>query len=130
MMDNTLFLLALLFFIEVAETTQYKGETFNQAINTLYHIYKERRVEFFMYHFSFFYVLYVSFEYDLLNFWTVTILLTKAADFSLKLYLFKKIDEGGYFTLETYGMPDMVLDWKIRYLSVIVYTGLFIPGFF
>ena len=75
-------------------------------------------------------MLYVSASYDLVNIWTVSIILAKTADLSMKLYLFKKIDKGGYFNLENYGVEDIVLDWKLRYLSVIVYTGLFIPALF
>ena len=74
--------------------------------------------------------MYVGISYDLFNIWTVSIVLTKGADLATKLYLFKKIKTGGYFNIEQYGVEDMVLDWKIRYLSVILYTGLFIPALF
>lgn len=129
-MDERLFLLLILFFIELAETAQYKGHTFNEAINNLYLLFRRHRVRFLFFHSSLVYVTYLSVTYDLLNIWTLSILLAKMADVGMKLYLFKKIETGGYFNIEQYGVADMVLDWKIRYLSVIVYTGLFIPAVF
>ena len=129
-MDEHLFLLLILFFIEVAETAQYRGHTFNAAINNLYTLYKHHRIQFLLFHSSLAYVLYVTLTYDLLNIWTLSILLTKGADVGMKFYLFRKIEHGGYFNIEQYGVEDVSLDWKIRYLSVIVYTGLFIPALF
>lgn len=129
-MPETLFLLLILFFIELAETSQYRGITFNEAVNNLYGLYRHHKIQFLLFHSSFVYVLYVSVSYELVNIWTVSILLAKGADFIMKLYLFKKIEAGGYFNIEHYGVADMILDWKIRYLSVIVYTGLFIPALF
>lgn len=129
-MQESLFLLLLLFFIELAETSQYRGTTFNEAVNNLYALYKHHRLRFMLFHTSLAFVLYVAAAYDLVNIWTVSIILTKAADLSMKLYLFKKIDKGGYFDIRGYGVEDIVLDWKIRYLSVVVYTGLFIPALF
>ncbi len=129
-MDESLFLLLILFFIELAETSQYRGHTFSEAVNNLYVLYRRHRIQFLLFHTSLAYVFYVAVSYDLVNIWTVSILLAKGADFMMKLYLFKKIETGGYFNIEEYGVSDLVLDWKIRYLSVIVYTGLFIPALF
>jgi len=129
-MQDGLFLLLLLFFIEMAETAQYQGATFNKAVNNLYGIYKHRPFRFVLFHASLMYMLYITVSYDLLNIWTLTIILTKMADLGMKLYLFRKIDQAGYFSLESYGVEDIVLDWKLRYLSVVIYTGLFIPGVF
>lgn len=129
-MQESLFLLLLLFFIELAETSQYRGHTFNEAVNNLYVLYKHHLLRFLLFHSSLVFVLYVAAAYDLVNIWTVSIILTKAADLSMKLYLFKKIDKGGYFDIQEYGVEDIVLDWKIRYLSVVVYTGLFIPALY
>lgn len=129
-MQESLFLLLLLFFIELAETSQYRGHTFNEAVNNLYVLYKHHLLRFLLFHSSLVFVLYVAAVYDLVNIWTVSIILTKAADLSMKLYLFKKIDKGGYFDIQVYGVEDIVLDWKIRYLSVVVYTGLFIPALY
>lgn len=127
-MESALFLLLLLFFIELAETTQYQGATFDAALNRLYHIAATRPWQFLLYHSSLGYVLYVAFAYELLNIWTVSIILTKVLDLAIKLYLFAKIRRGGYFSLAQYGMEDMPLDWKLRYFSVVLYTGLFIPA--
>ena len=127
-MQEALFLLLLLFFIELAETAQYRGHTFNEAINNLYTLYKRHILKFVLFHSSLAYLLYVTATYDLVNIWTISIILTKMADIATKFYLFKKIDQGGYFNIEQFGVPDVVLDWKLRYLSVIVYTGLFIPA--
>jgi len=129
-MDERLFLLLILFFIELGETAQYRGHTFNEAINNLYAVYRHHRIQFLLFHSSLVYVLYVSLSYDLLNIWTLSILLTKGADIGMKFYLFKKIDRGGFFNIEQFGVEDITLDWKIRYLSVVVYTGLFIPALF
>jgi hypothetical protein len=130
MMQDGLFFLLLLFFIELAETSQYKGMTFSIAVNNLYRLYKQQFFRFLLFHTSLVYVIYITVNYELFNIWTVTIILTKAADFCMKLYLFRRIDQRGYFNLESYGMGDIVLDWKLRYLSVVVYVGLFIPGVF
>ena len=129
-MDNALFLLLLLFFIEVAETTQYQGRNFDEAVHNLYRLYHSRRLQFLFYHSSLIYMLYVMTAYDLVNAWTLSIILTKLADVMTKFYLFKKIDSGEFESFAQYGLGDVPLNWKLRYFSVVLYTGLFIPALF
>ena len=125
-----LFLLLILFFIELAETTQYNQKTFNDIINNLYILYTKNILKFILFHSFLLYVIYISFEHTLFNIWTISIILTKLCDLGIKLYLFKKIDNNGYFNIEDYGITNSEVDWKIKYLSVVIYTGLFIPAVF
>lgn len=129
-MDNALFLLLLLFFIELAETNQYQGRNFDEAIHNLHAIYRSKRWQFVLYHSSLAYMLYISAAYDLINLWTLSIMLTKMADIMTKLYLFKKIESGEFEGLKEYGLGELPLNWKLKYFSVVLYTGLFIPALF
>jgi len=126
-MDNLLIIL-LLFFIELAETAQYNGKTFNDVINGMYAIYKNNIFHFMLFNSSLLYVLYISFEHAFFNIWSLSIVLMKLSDLAIKIYLFKKIDKEGYFNIEGYGVSDIAIDWKIKYFSVILYTALFIPA--
>ena len=129
-MDNALFLLLLLFFIELAETTQYQGRNFDEAVHNLYQLYHVRKIQFLLYHSSLVFILYVTLTYELINIWTFSIILTKLADVMTKFYLFRKIDAGEFESFSQYGLGDVPLNWKLRYFSVVLYTGMFIPALF
>ena len=129
-MDNALFLLLLLFFIELAETTQYQGRNFDEAVHNLHRLYHMRKMQFLLYHSSLVFILYVTLVYDLINIWTFSIILTKLADVTTKFYLFRKIDAGEFESFSQYGLGEVPLNWKLRYFSVVLYTGMFIPALF
>ena len=115
---------------QAPQKAQYNQKTFNDIINNLYILYTKNILKFILFHSSLLYVIYISFEHTLFNIWTISIILTKLCDLGIKLYLFKKINNGGYFNIEDYGVNNSEVDWKIKYLSVFIYTGLFIPAVF
>ena len=124
-MDNLL-IIALLFFIELAETSQYKGSTFNDVIKSLHLLYKRNIFQFILFNSSLFYVIYISFEHTIFNIWSLTIILMKLSDLAVKIYLFKIIEKEGELNIGGFKMDSIQIDWKMKYFSVPFYTGLLI----
>lgn len=130
---NTLLLdVALLFFIEIVEANLQRGRTFNELVNTLYALRKNRPLQFVLLHASFFYVLFYLIGGENHSGWFLVLLLIKGVDIGLKLHLFSRMDrERSPFSSERFfGAPDMALSPQLRYAGAFFYTAIFAAGVF
>ena len=120
----------LLLFIEIAEASQQKGETFSRLVNYLYGLFRRHPVQFLLLHSSFVYVLYLVFVEGIANGWTGAILGVKGADLLMKLNLFGKIRRAGepFSTQRYYGAPDVAVAPWMRYGGAALYTFLLAMG--
>lgn len=126
---DILFVVLLLFFIELAEATQYKGDTLGEVLKNLCELYKKSIFNIIIFNSSLIYILYVSFEYQIFNFWIVLIVLMKISDFFVKLYLFEKMDSQNAFNTILLDFNKTAFDWKLKYFSMFFYTSLLILAF-
>ncbi|MDQ1340100.1 MAG: hypothetical protein QG567_1257 [Campylobacterota bacterium] len=126
---DILFVVLLLFFIELAEATQYKGDRLGEVLSGLCELYKKSIFNIIIFNSSLIYILYVSLEYRIFNFWIALIVLMKISDFFVKLYLFEKMDKQNAFNAILSDFNNIIFDWKLKYFSMFFYTSLFILAF-
>lgn len=120
----------LLFFIEIVEANQQKGNTFSQLVNYLHGLFRSRPFRFLLLHTSMLYVAYLVFVQGIANGWTGTLLFIKGVDLLLKLNLFWKIGKSGepFSTERLYGAPDVGITPWMRYAGAVFYTFLLAMG--
>ena len=90
-METTLLLTSILIFLELFEAFMQYATTLYGVMEKLYSKYRKSIFLFFLWHPSFYFILYVIIATDTLNFYMMAILLLKVFDLFYKLELIKKI---------------------------------------
>ncbi|BAF70561.1 hypothetical protein [Nitratiruptor sp. SB155-2] len=108
---------------ELYESSWQRGSTLGAIINNIYTRYKKSMFYLILSHPAFIFCLYLGVQYDLTNFWFLSILFMKFLDISYKLVLAKKIEENRIE--EVLPVPsDMPIQPWMMYLNVILYPVL------
>lgn len=131
-MNGLILDIALLFFIEIIEANLQRGRSFNELVNGLYVLYKQKPIGFLLLHTSLFYVLFYAVASENYSGWFLLIVAAKGADLLLKLQLFRRIEKAGQaFSAERFfDTPDVGLSPWLRYSGALIYTAFFTAGVF
>ena len=129
MEERTLYLFLLILF-EIFEASWQRSDTFYGIIENIIKRYKKGQTYFYLSHPAFWFVLYVSIKYNIINFWMVMIVLLKASDIAFKLWIIQNIQKGKSIE-EILQIPkDLKISSFMIYINTLVYSFLFYKAIF
>jgi len=115
--------------LEFIEAHSLKGHSLKTLIEELGALLKEKKLHFILLHSSFFFMIFLIINYEISSFLITTALLVKALDIAFKLYLIKRIDENGHFSIiNILGVPDIAISKSLKYSGIVIYPLLFALG--
>jgi len=110
--------LLILFFIELAEGSLIKGDSFKEAIIYLNEIFKTQKIKFILMHTSLVYVLFLVSFYKIKGIGVTLVLVFKGLDLLIKLkILFNQVYQNNLFDTA----PDIKIDNHLRYAGAFIY---------
>jgi len=89
-MENFTQFIIIMILLELIEANLQKANTLGDMINKLHIYYRKSVFLFFMLHPTFYFVLFLTFYLDILNFYIVVILLIKTFDMFFKIELIRQ----------------------------------------
>ena len=126
-MENILYLFIFFIALELFESNWQKADTFYGLIKNNYTAYKKGIFLYFLLNPTFIYSIYLSYSLKNYSFLMTLIIGLKFADISFRLHLMNKIDKDEDIT----GLiPDMPMNWMLRYINVFIYPVSFILSLF
>lgn len=119
----------VLFVLEIIEISWQKGDTFKSYTQNLHRLYSKNIVLFFALHPTIYFVLALVLQYEIFNFFTLSILLLKVFDMVFKISLMSGIDnkEKNTVWMELL-QQDVPLAKGLKYFGLVLYPTLFYFG--
>ena len=121
----------LLFVVfELYEAKWQKARTFEDMIQINHKIYAKSPIQYFMFHSSFIYAIFLMQSTANYNFWMVSIVMMKFFDIAFKLYLIDKISKDRYDEATKLLPVNMNMTPTMRYSNSLLYPLTFIFALF
>jgi cellulose synthase/poly-beta-1,6-N-acetylglucosamine synthase-like glycosyltransferase len=118
-------LILIMALLEFFEISWQKGATLKELLIYNYHSYKESPFVYFARHGGFIYILFIILYLDLINVFTISILLMKLLDMLFKLKVISNIDKSGESYVDSLiGPVDFKISNSIRYSNIVIYPLL------
>ena len=127
-MEEVYLYVAILFLLELYESSWQRGDTFKDIVSNIYKRYKRGIFYFLLSHPSFYFLLFVGLKYNLANFWFLSIIFLKFLDISYKLTLVKKIEENSLGEVLPVPLDIKVEKW-MSYINALLYPFLLYMAF-
>ena len=126
-MENVLYLFIFFIALELFESNWQKADTFYELIKNNYTAYKKGLFIYLFLNPTFIYSIYLSYSLHNYSFLMTLIIGLKFADIIFRLHLMNKIDKDEDITQI---VPDMPMNWMLRYINVFIYPTSFILSLF
>jgi len=123
-------LIIILIVLELMEASLQKANTLGEMIEKLYVYYNKSIFLFFMIHPTFYFILFVSLYFNIVNFYIIVILLIKTFDIFFKIELIKQRYIKKDMDKELEGMLSLKMASWMGLLGVIMYVPLLFMAIF
>ncbi len=125
-MENTLVFVVILIMLELFEAAMQRAGTLYGVMERLYVWYRKSIFAFFLIHPSFYFVLFVVVQTEVLNIYMILILTFKIFDLFYKIELIKSI----FIRQKVPADLSAMLEWKIPSWFFLMGAGLYPPLLF
>ena len=122
-MEKGLYIVLMIIF-ELYEASWQKSSTFKGMIENILKRYQKGQINFFLSHPSYWYILFVVFKLNILNFWITVILFLKTIDIVFKLWLIQSYLKGNNI-IDSMVPKNMKISPNLIYLNLVFYAALF-----
>jgi hypothetical protein len=124
-------LILVMVMLEYLEISWQKGNTLKELLMFNYHSYKSSSLLYFSRHIGFVYILFIILYLDLVNFFTISIIVMKTLDIVFKLKVISNIDKDGERYLDSLiGPIDFKITTSLKYSNIVIYPLLLLFALF
>jgi hypothetical protein len=123
-------ILILMTLLELIEANFQKAPTLGKMIDRLYVYYKKSVFLFFTIHPTLYFVLFVSFYTNILNFYIISILIIKTIDIFFKIELIRQKHIQQEVDIELIPIMDMKMGVWTGYIGTLMYVPLLAMALF
>jgi len=125
-MENSIVWIIILIFLELFEAFMQRSETLYGVLKNLYSWYQKSIFFFFLMHPTFYFILFIVIDTDILNVYMIMILTLKIFDMFYKIELIKTI----FIKQKISADLAAILEWKIPSWFFLMGVGLYPPLLF
>ena len=115
--------------LEYFELSWQKGNTLKELLAFNYMVYQYGMFYYFFKHTAFLYIIFTIIHTNIINSFTLTLVIMKFIDIGFKLYVIGKINQKGDLYMTTlFDNQDIPLSMYARYSNIVIYPVLLYLG--